>query len=107
MEIFIGLICLILDICVGVYASKKGRSGIGWFFFSLFLSFLIGFIVVACLGETEEKRMERIYAEEATRRSVLRELENKDKTPAAPTPKAVDSGKVQTINDKYRAQMYK
>ncbi len=38
-------------IAVGAFASKKGRSGIGWFFFALFLSPLLGGIIVACLKD--------------------------------------------------------
>jgi hypothetical protein len=36
---------IILSILVGVYASRKGRSGVGYFFLSLLLSPLIGFLI--------------------------------------------------------------
>lgn len=41
---------LFLSILVGVFASSKGRSGIGWFFLSLIISPLIGFIIVLVAG---------------------------------------------------------
>ena len=36
---------IILAILVGVYANGKGKSGIGFFFLSLVLSPLIGFLI--------------------------------------------------------------
>jgi len=42
----------ILSILVGVYASSKGRSGIGYFFISLILSPLIGFIIALVVKPT-------------------------------------------------------
>lgn len=39
---------------VGGYASKKGRSGIGFFFLSLVLSPLIGFLIVALSSPNRE-----------------------------------------------------
>ena len=51
-------------------AKKRGRSGFGWFFCSLFLTPIVGIFIVACLGDTEEKRRERIYEEEEIRRQI-------------------------------------
>ena len=48
MAIFI--FWLFLSIIVGVYASQKGRSGIGYFFLSALLSPVIGFIIVLVIG---------------------------------------------------------
>jgi hypothetical protein len=46
MEIFVIFVFWILfSALVGAYASKKGRSGIGYFFLALFLSPLIAFVV--------------------------------------------------------------
>ena len=53
-------------------AKKRGRSGSGWFIFSFLLSPILGIIIVACLGETEDKRRERIYEEEEMRRQIRR-----------------------------------
>jgi hypothetical protein len=44
------ILWIIFAILVGVFASSKKRSGIGWFFVSLILSPLIGFIIVAVAG---------------------------------------------------------
>ena len=43
------LFWLALSVLAGVYAGSKGRSGIGWFCFSFFLSPLIGFIALAII----------------------------------------------------------
>ncbi len=36
---------------VGIYANKKGRSGIGYTFLSILISPVLGFIVVLIRGE--------------------------------------------------------
>jgi len=41
---------ILLSILVGVFASSKKRSGVGWFFISLFISPLIGFIILLVIG---------------------------------------------------------
>lgn len=64
---------LLLALIPGLIASKKGRSFIGWYIFSVLLSPLIGLIVVLCLGESDEKRRERIIEEEKIRNSVRNE----------------------------------
>jgi hypothetical protein len=46
MDVFvIFLFWTLLSALTGAYASKKGRSGTGYFFFALFLSPLIAFVV--------------------------------------------------------------
>jgi hypothetical protein len=53
---------LILATLVGVYASSKGRSGIGFFFIAVLLSPLIGFIIALVVhpirANTEAKAVE-------------------------------------------------
>lgn len=41
---------IFLSILVGVFASSKKRSGIGWFFLSLIISPLITFIILLVIG---------------------------------------------------------
>jgi hypothetical protein len=41
---------VILSILVGVFASSKKRSGVGWFFLSLIISPLITFIILLVAG---------------------------------------------------------
>ena len=50
MEIVFLLFWLLFAMAVGLYATRKGRSTLGWFFFSLLLSPLLGFVFVAALG---------------------------------------------------------
>lgn len=53
---------LIFAILVGVYASSKGRSGVGFFFIAVLLSPLIGFIIALVVqpirANTEAKAVE-------------------------------------------------
>lgn len=53
---------LIFAVLVGVFASSKGRSGIGFFFLAVLLSPLIGFIVALVVSpiraNTEAKAIE-------------------------------------------------
>ncbi|MPM60000.1 hypothetical protein SDC9_106846 [bioreactor metagenome] len=48
MELFLGW--LVLSVLVGVWASKKGRSGFGAFLIACLLSPLIGAIIVALMA---------------------------------------------------------
>ena len=45
MELGIFIFWLILAVLVGVYASSKGRSGVGFFFVAVLLSPIVGFII--------------------------------------------------------------
>lgn len=45
---------LLLAVLVGVYASSKGRSGVGYFLLAVLLSPLIGFIIVLVLSPITE-----------------------------------------------------
>jgi len=42
---------VVFSALAGVYASSKGRSGMGYTFLSLALSPVIGFIIIAIAGE--------------------------------------------------------
>lgn len=55
MELVIFIFWLVLCGAVAAYASSKGRSGVGGFFLSFFLSPLIGFIIVAVMSPDEKK----------------------------------------------------
>ena len=59
-------------------AKKRGHSQFGWFLFSFLLSPILGVIVLACLGETEEKRKRRILEEEKLRQEIVRKYANTD-----------------------------
>ena len=53
MEIVI--IWLVFCVLVGAWANSRGKSGIGFFFLSLFLSPLIGAIVVLIVGPNQSQ----------------------------------------------------
>ena len=68
---FIVLCWVMFAVMVGIMASKRGRSVGGWVALSmLIISPLIGMIFLLILGETEEKKIERITAEEILRQEV-------------------------------------
>lgn len=48
------LVWIALCVGVGAIAASKGRSGIGLFFASVFLSPLIGFIIVLCMANRDQ-----------------------------------------------------
>jgi len=56
------VVWFVLAILVGVYASSKGRSGIGFFFLAVLLSPLIGFVIALVVqsirANTEAKAIE-------------------------------------------------
>jgi hypothetical protein len=95
-----GLICAIPS----KMARSRGRSYWGWFLFSFFFSPLLSIIILACLGDTEERRKEKIYEAEEIRLSLERRYsrqensneENSTQNPQIPNP----TGK--TINDLYK-----
>ena len=57
MEIF--LIWLILSILVAVYANGKGKSGVLYFFISILLSPLLGFLIVLISGDSTKKKCDK------------------------------------------------
>ena len=54
MIIFTVIVWLVLCIFIGVGASKRGRSGFGWFMLSALLSPLVGGIGLLMCGNKEE-----------------------------------------------------
>lgn len=48
-------------------AEKRGRSVIGWYVLSIFITPIYTSVILACLGETNQKRKERIFQEEEWR----------------------------------------
>ena len=63
--IFIVLLCLVPGM-----AKKRGRSGFGWFVLSLLFSPLLSIILLALLGDTDEKRRQKVIEEEKLRQRV-------------------------------------
>ena len=55
----IAVIWLIFCVLVAVYAGSKGRSGIGFFFLSLILSPLVGFLIALIVSENRQKAEDR------------------------------------------------
>lgn len=67
LGIFIFLVTFVLTFVTASLARKKGRSGFGWFVIACIITPYLSMIILACLGETEEKRRERIMDEERLR----------------------------------------
>jgi len=53
--LFVFVTWLVLSGAAAAYASNKGRSGVGIFFLSLFLSPLVGFVVAVAMGPDQQK----------------------------------------------------
>lgn len=68
------IVVLILLVFVREMAITKGRNINGWIILSLLLSPIICIVLLACLGETEEKRRERLLKEQ----EYLKECRNDD-----------------------------
>ncbi|WP_274788766.1 zinc ribbon domain-containing protein [Salmonella enterica] len=79
MEIFVFL--LLLSVLVGVFASKRGRSGIGWFLVSVVLSPLIAFIILLVIRDiaSEERAQLEAYRRKVEEEKRLEAIENERK----------------------------
>jgi len=97
------IVYLWLHVLVAEAAKKRGRSGGGWVVLALFISPLGAWIILLCLGDTDEKRRQKIIEEEEWRQNIARRHVNDvfqpsftQKLPQITNP----SGK--TINDLYK-----
>jgi len=61
MILILIFIWLVMAILVGVYASSKGRSGIGFFILSMFISPLISFLVALLSGTNNDENMKKDF----------------------------------------------
>ena len=57
-------------------AKSRGRNAGWWTFIAIFVTPLICLAFISVLGETEEKREERLVAEELLKIKIRNELEN-------------------------------
>ena len=79
MDVIITLIVwIVFSFMLMSYASSKGRSGCGWFIFSIMFSPLIGFIIVAILGETDEQHIETLKKDMAVTEALEKEKSEKE-----------------------------
>ena len=65
--LFILAIIIILMIIPIKMANQRGRSAFGWFLFSIIFSPFLAMLFLLLLGETDDKRYERIIEEEELR----------------------------------------
>lgn len=106
--LIIVIVAAIIGSCavVSSVAHKRGRSEIGWVIFSFF-AFPLAIILLLCLGETDEKRKERLEEEALIqwqvweRQNRLKQSEEEhDKKETVSEPQQKHSG--QTLNDLYK-----
>lgn len=85
---FFGFI-IYVALCFVVYAvaNSKGRSGCGWFFLSLLISPLIAIIIVAIIGDTDEKRRETLQSDIETTEKIKKEISDKATAPIVTSAK--------------------
>lgn len=55
---------------IDIIAKKRGRNTWLWFFISIFISLILAAILLLVLGETDEKRKERIAEEERIQKEI-------------------------------------
>lgn len=67
--LFIIIILIYILICIipAYMADKRGRSVISWFLLSILITPIYTTFIIFCLGETDQKRKERIFQEEEWR----------------------------------------
>ena len=65
--LIIFLIYILICVIPAQMAEKRGRSVMGWFFLSILITPIYTAFIIFCLGETDEKRKERIFQEEEWR----------------------------------------
>ena len=71
LAVLIGIaIVLVVPFLVAEIAEKQGRSRTGWFFLSLLISPPFAVLVLIALGDTDDKRKERIKEDERIRKEM-------------------------------------
>ena len=73
------VIYLLLCIIPVQMAAKRGRNIMLWFVLAIFTSPFLAILMIACIGETDEKRKERIIQEEEWRNMYCRKSNQVDK----------------------------
>ena len=68
--IFFLFFTIIFTFVTGNMARKKGRSWFGWFIVAFFISPYLAMILLACLGDTDKKRREKLLEAEEIRQQV-------------------------------------
>ena len=68
--IFFLFFTIIFTFVTGNMARKKGRSWFGWFIVAFFISPYLAMILLACLGDTDKKRREKLLEAEEIRQKV-------------------------------------
>ena len=77
---FLLIVLVIVEYALLMYsvyklAQRYGKDATGWAVASFFISPLIAFIMLWCIGETKEKKEERIVEEELIKFRLKNELE--------------------------------
>lgn len=67
MALFALIAYLLLCIVPACMADRRGRNSISWFILSVFITPFYTCLILACLGETEQKHKDRIFQEEELR----------------------------------------
>lgn len=92
---------IVLTFVTASAARKRGRSGIGWFLLACVISPYIALIILACIGDTDERKRDKIYEEELLRKQIRQsESFSRNDVPSLSTSSQPKTGK--TINDLYK-----
>lgn len=88
-------------------AKKHGRSQFGWFFLSFLVSPLLGLIILACLGETEEKRKERVIEDAELRQLIESNYAHQESIPERKNNLSDKINDIYKFSDKTINDMFK
>lgn len=117
------LIFILISIIPAKMAKKRGRSFAGWFWFTFILLvailvlelfpplfctivLLMNIIVVAALGDTEERRKQKIWEQERIRQMAERQYSRKTEKYVEPEEPFFNPN-AKTINDMYKGKNIK
>ena len=85
LVILIGIAYIIfIPICVAVIANKQGRSGLIWFFLSILLNPFFSILILIALGDTDEKRKQKVIEDEKVRLSIRNDFRSENRTNQVP-----------------------
>lgn len=70
VSLIVLLVWVLFCIIPAKMAKSRGRSYWGWFLFSFLFNPLFGILILACLGDTEKRRREKVVESEEIRLSL-------------------------------------
>ena len=100
LEIILALsVIIVLLFVVNSMANERGRSREGWFFLSILTTPIFTMLLLSIMGDSDDRRREKIIKEEELRRSVSDRSER-----AAHSGSSTKSGDGRPLNERYKIE---